>query len=228
METLCTTDLRLLLQFGSPSSFGLGKTNLIGYIFDDKRRESFFTDAADCSWRDGCIDVIFANQFTVFDVHGKTIDTRLIRSIQPYAYVQILYVTQNDLQGDFLIKNILPNIHTIVVIFDPNYDNPTASTQLIKNFEDKFKQWNNVLWTSAPTLNTHHNLPIHKIVQRNKRLRGTFTKLLKQIEENTKQSLFRSCFQIQSSFYEGQIFSTNIDKLFFFSFHFRKHKFNTH
>lgn len=204
METLCATDLRLLLQFGSPSASGLGKTNLIGYIFDDKRRESFFTDATDYSCRDGCIDVIFSNQFTVFDVHGKTLDTKLIQSIQPYAYVQILYVTENDLQGDFINKNILPNIQTIVIIFDSNYDNQSMSTQLIKRFQDKFQQLTNILWTSAPILNTHHNLPAHKITQRNKRLRGTYSELLNKIEENTNKSLFRSCFQIQSSFFEGK------------------------
>jgi hypothetical protein len=203
METLCVTDLRLLLQFGSPSASGLGKTSLIGYLFNDKRRESFFTDATDCSWRDGCVDVLFSNQFTIFDVHGKTIDIKLIRSIQPYTYVQIIYVTEEDLQGDFLETNIVQNMHTIVVIFDSNYDDLIASTQLLKRFEDKFKQLKNVLWTSAPMLNARNNLSTHKIAQRNKRLRETFDQLLKQIESNTEGSSFRSCFQIQSSFYEG-------------------------
>jgi hypothetical protein len=203
METLCVTDLRLLLQFGSPSTSGLGKTSLIGYLVDDKRRESFFIDAADCSWRDGCTDVLFSSQFTIFDVHGKTIDIKLIRSIQPYTYVQIIYVTEEDLKGDFLEANIVLNIHTIVVVFDSNYDDLAASTQLLKHFEDRFKQLRNVLWTSAPMFNARNNLPARKISQRNKRLRETFKQLLKQIETNGEGSAFRSCFQIQSSFYQG-------------------------
>ena len=62
METLYVTDLSLLLQIGSSSACGLGKSSLIGYWFDDKRRESFFTEEEDCSWRDGCIDVLFTNR----------------------------------------------------------------------------------------------------------------------------------------------------------------------
>jgi hypothetical protein len=203
METLCVTDLRLLLQFGSLSACGLGKTSLIGYLFDEKRRESFFTGAADCSWRDGCVDVLFADQYTIFDVHGKATDSKLIRSIQPYAYVQIIYVTEEDLKGDFLETNV-STINTIVVVFDPNYNNFATSTQLIKRFEDKFKQWTNVLWTSAPMLNAHNNLSTLKIKQRNKRLRETLGQLLKEIKPVAQGPLFRSCFQIQSSFYKGK------------------------
>jgi hypothetical protein len=207
METLCVTDLRLFLQFGSPSASGLGKTSLIGYLFDDKRRESFFTDTADCSWRDGCVDVLFANQFTIFDVHGKATDTKLIRSIQSYAFVQLIYVTNEDLNGDFLetnITNLVSSTHIIVAVFDPNYDDIAASTELLKRFEDKFKRWKNILWTSAPILNVRTNLPSRKIAQRNKRLRETLGQLLKQIKSETEGSSFRSCFQIQSSFHEGK------------------------
>ena len=205
METLCITDLRLILQFGSPSACGLGKTSLIGYLFDDKRRESFFTDATDCSWRDGCADVLFANQYTIFDIHGKPTDTKLIWSIQPYTYVQLVYITEEDLNGDFLKTNVT-NIQTIAVVFDPNYDDVAASTQFLKRFEEKFKQWKNILWTSAPMLNARTNLPTRKIAQRNKRLRETFVQLLNQIKSDTKELTFRSCFQIQSSFYKGRCY----------------------
>ncbi|CAF3219757.1 unnamed protein product [Rotaria sp. Silwood2] len=217
METLCITDLHVVLQFGSPSASGLGKTSLIGYLFNDKRRESFFTDTADCSWRDGCVDVLFADQFTIFDVHGKATDTRLIRAIQPYTYVQIIYVTQEDLNGNFLESNvmqIIPNIQTIIVVFDRNYDDVELSTKLIKCFEDKFTQWTNIQWTSAPMLNTHNSLPTRKIAQRNKRLREKFDQLLKQIKSSVQGSLFRSCFQIQSSFYEKTSGLTPIKPVF--------------
>ncbi|CAF3361693.1 unnamed protein product [Rotaria sp. Silwood2] len=217
METLCITDLHVVLQFGSPSASGLGKTSLIGYLFNDKRRESFFTDTADCSWRDGCVDVLFADQFTIFDVHGKATDTRLIRAIQPYTYVQIIYVTQEDLNGNFLESNvmqIIPNIQTIIVVFDRNYDDVELSTKLIKCFEDKFTQWTNTQWTSAPMLNTHNSLSTRKIAQRNKRLREKFDQLLKQIKSSGQGSLFRSCFQIQSSFYEKNPSLTPIKLVF--------------
>ncbi|CAF4054182.1 unnamed protein product [Rotaria sp. Silwood2] len=217
METLCITDLHVVLQFGSPSASGLGKTSLIGYLFNDKRRESFFTDTADCSWRDGCVDVLFADQFTIFDVHGKATDTRLIRAIQPYTYVQIIYVTQEDLNGNFLESNvmqIIPNIQTIIVVFDRNYADVELSTKLIKCFEDKFTQWTNTQWTSAPMLNTHNSLSTRKIAQRNKRLREKFDQLLKQIKSSGQGSLFRSCFQIQSSFYEKNPSLTPIKLVF--------------
>ncbi|CAF1299577.1 unnamed protein product [Rotaria sp. Silwood1] len=218
METLCITDLHVVLQFGSPSASGLGKTSLIGYLFNDKRRESFFTDIADYSWRDGCVDVIFADQFTIFDIHGKATDIRLIQSIQPYTYVQIIYVTQEDLNGDFLKSNVMqivPNIQTIIVVFDHNYDDIELSTKLIKRFEEKFTQWTNIKWTSAPILNSHNSLPARKIAQRNKRLREKFDQLLTQIKPDIQQSLFRSCFQIQLSFYENKYSNLKPIKIMF-------------
>lgn len=210
METLCVTNTHILLQFGSPSALGLGKTGLIGYFFNDKRRESLFTDTTDRSWRDGCVDVLFADQYTIFDVHGKAEDTRLIQSIQPYTYVQVIYVTQEDLDGNFLQSNIMKfvsNIQTIIVIFDSNYDNSNLSANLVECFKEKFTTWTNVQWTSAPMLTSQNNLPTHKKSQRNKRLRETFNHLLAQIKVNEPEPLFRSCFQIQSSFYSGKIFN---------------------
>ncbi|CAF1040890.1 unnamed protein product [Rotaria magnacalcarata] len=205
MEILCLTDLHVILQFGSPSASGLGKTSLIGYFCHDKRLESLFTDASDMSWRDGCMDVLFTRRFTVFDVHGTTTDLRLIRSIQPYTYVQIIYVTEADLNTNFLEVNAManaPHISTIVVIFDLNYDNHELSMKLIKRFEEKFKHWTNTQWTSAPMINTFNNLSAIKKTLRNNQLRETFDHLLKQIKPYGQEPLFRSCFQIQSSFYE--------------------------
>jgi hypothetical protein len=209
METLCVTELHLLLQFGSPSASGLGKTSLIGYLFNDKRRDFLFTDSSDQSWRNGCVDVLFSAQFTIFDVHGQATDTKLLQSIQPYAYVQIVYITDEDLHGEFLQTNtfeFVPGIRTIVVIFDRNYDdNPDASVQLIKSFEHQFQKWPNVLWTTAPIFNSNKPLVSRKIKQRKKRLRETLSQLLEQVKQDAQSSPFRTCFQIQSSFYAGKI-----------------------
>lgn len=208
-ETLCVTDLSLFLQFGSPSACGLGKTSLIGYLFNDKRRDFLFTDETDRMWRDTCVDVLFSSQFVVFDVHGQATDTKLLRSIQPYASVQIVYITNDDLNGEFFqttAMEFVPDIPTIAVIFDPKYDdnNSDASEQLIKSFENKFQKWSNVLWTTAPMLSSNQNLILRKLKQRNKRLRETFNRLLEQAKHSAGPSSFRSSLQIQSSFYAGK------------------------
>ena len=203
METLCITDLGLFLQFGSPSASGLGKSSLIGYFFADKRRESLFTEESDRSWRDGCIDVLFAGQHVIFDVHGKVTDKKLIQAIQLYSSVQVIYLTKEDLQGDFLESNILSSIWTIAVVFDAKYDDPVASAQLLKGFEEKFAGLKNVLWASAPLLNAGTTVAPTKITRRNKQLRETFDRLLKQVQSKEVKSAFRSCFQIQSSFYQS-------------------------
>lgn len=215
METLCVADLSLLLQFGSPSACGLGKTSLLGYIFNDKRRKFLFTDKTDRIWRDSCVDVVFSSQFVVFDVHGQASDVKLIQSIQPYAFAQIIYITSDDLSGEFFQTetiNFVSDIQTIIVIFDPKYDDNDliASQELIKLFENKFQKWSNVLWTTAPVLSLNQNLVSRKMKQRNKRLRETFSHLLEQVNENTKPLSFRSCLQIQSSFYAGKIIETNL------------------
>ena len=203
METLCVTDRRLLLQFGSPSTAGLGKTNLLGYIFNDKRRESFFAEETDRSWRDGCTDVLFSDQFVIFDIHGTVKDTRLLRCIQLYASIQIIYLTEEDLEEDFLSTHVHFTLQTIAVIFDSRYDNLSASIELLKRFEEKYEQLKNVLWTAAPPhLNARNNLPVRVIKQRNKRLRDGFSQFLELVKRDPDESLFRSCFQIQSSFYE--------------------------
>lgn len=209
METLCVTDLRLLLQMGSPSACGLGKSSLIGYWFDDKRRESFYTEEEDRSWRDGCIDVLFANRYVIFDTHGKITDKNLVQAIQLYSSIQLIYLTEEDLQGDFLQTHLLPNIWTIAVVFDSNYDDLHSSVKLLSQFEERFSTLNNVLWTSAPILNSQTRLPPFKITKRNKRLRETFDQSLKQIESKEITSIFRSCFQIQSSFYQSIFLSSS-------------------
>lgn len=207
MEPLCLCDLRLMLQFGSPSARGLGKTSLIGYWFDDKRQESLFTDMADSDWRDGSIDVIFAEQFVIFDMHGEATDMKSMRSIQPYADLQVIYVTEQDFGGDFfkqIVSKSKSDLDTIVVVFNSKYDDLNESANLIKRFQDTYQHWENVQWTSAPILNTRSSLSSQKIMKRNKRLRESFKQLLLPMKSQARKNLFRSSFQIQSSFHSGK------------------------
>ena len=201
-ETLCLTNLHLLVQFGSSSATGLGKSSLLGYMFDDKRRESFFTDTTDASWRSGCIDVLFSNRFVIFDVHGEITDKKLLRAIQLYAYIQIIYLTEQDLQTDFLEKNLLPHSQIIVVIFDTKYDKQSETLGLLKRFEEKYKQLKDILWTTAPMLNNQINILPATNTRRKKNLRKTFSQLFNKINSNKIKSTFRSCFQIQYSFFQ--------------------------
>ena len=215
MEPLCICDLRLILQFGSPSTRGLGKTSLLGYWFDDKLQESLFTDVSDAAWRDGCMDVIFAEQFTIFDMHGTPTDIKLIRSIQPYANMQLVYVTDEDWDGNFLetmVSKTVPHIGTIVVILQPKYDDSKESERLIERFRERYQRWANVQWTSAPIMNLRTNLTPQKLIRRNKQLREAFRKLLPRIEIQPGERLCRSAFQIQSAFYDSE--SSIISSLF--------------
>ena len=207
MEPLCVCDLHLLLQFGSPSARGLGKTSLLGYWFDDKHQESLLTDMSDAAWRDGCIDVLFAEQFVIFDVHGTPTEIKLIRSIQPYAYMQLVYVTEEDWGGDFLermVANTVPHIGTVVVIFHSKHDDSKESERLLGRFQERYQRWANVRWTSAPIMNLRTTLSSQKLKRRNKQLREIFKELLPRIEAQPGKRLFRSSFQIQSSFYNGE------------------------
>lgn len=163
MEPLCLTNDRLLLQFGSNKCAGLGKTSLLPFIFNEKRKESLFTDG-DEKYRASCIDVLFGNtknnSYTIFDIHG-TIDEKnlsLVQAIQVYTTLQIVYVTEDDLpnssnkSSDDFLNTIMnysfysPNIPTIVVIFDPNFDKEDKTEKLINRFQNYYseKQWPNM------------------------------------------------------------------------------------
>jgi hypothetical protein len=212
IETLCDTDRELILQFGSPSAIGLGKTTMLGYICDDKRRESLFTDRSDQNWRDGCIDILFTSSRVIFDIHGSVLNTsiQLLRSIQCYTAIQLVYVTENDLtNGQFLEETTMyfDTTPTIVIIFDTNFNDNQATDELIKRFRNRYasRKWPHVLWTTVPVLmNTNIELQGQKlqIARRSRRLRATFTNLFNQLNNYPRQT-FRSCFAIQSSFYAG-------------------------
>src|SRR5438045_1257210 len=80
----------------------------------------------------------------------------IITSIQEYCSSQILYVTDDYLNSTFL--NSMMNYSartqvkpTIVIIFDPNYDNNYQQVEkVIDPFRSKYQDWKSVTWVTAP------------------------------------------------------------------------------
>ncbi|CAF1476521.1 unnamed protein product [Rotaria magnacalcarata] len=220
MEILCLSTDRLYLQAGSKRCAALGKTSLLPYIFTDKRRESLFTEKSDSSLRDSCVDVvfgsIFSSHYVIFDVHGSVDNERnlsLLHAIQLYASVQILYVTLGDLQEEQsfleLMMSSVPQLPTIVCIFDDNFDNelPTNKEhqeQLINRFQNHFSHnhWAaNIHWTTVPLFNTARDLTEFKRKRRAERLIPIFKNLFQELEQLINQRPpFRSIFAIQSTY----------------------------
>ncbi|CAF1402819.1 unnamed protein product, partial [Didymodactylos carnosus] len=223
-EILCLTDDRLIIQLGSKNCIGLGKTSLLPYIFNDKRKESLSNDG-NIKFRSSCIDVLFSNaqnkSYVIFDVHGtihNEYNLDLIRSIQLYASCQIIYVTKDDLpsiNNDDNFINLIMNysletckIPTIIVIFVQNYDNESSSDQqLINQFQNYYAnetQWPHIYWTTAPIFNSsliNQNLNTFKIKRRANRLIPTFRNIFIESEQYIEQqSLFRSSFSIQTTY----------------------------
>ncbi|CAF1452091.1 unnamed protein product, partial [Didymodactylos carnosus] len=221
-EILCLTDDRLIIQLGSKNCINLGKTCLLPYIFNDKRKESLSNDG-NMKFRSSCIDILFSNSqnksYVIFDVHGtinNNYNSDLIRSIQLYASCQIIYITEDDLplkhNNDFL--NLIMNysletrkIPTIIVIFDKNYDNESSASKLINQFQNYYAnetQWSHIYWTTAPIFNSslvNQNLNIFKIKRRANRLIPTFRNIFIEAEQYIEQQpLFRSCFSIQTTY----------------------------
>ena len=216
MEVLCLTDNRLVLQFGSDKTVGLGKTSLLPFIFNDKRKESLFTDG-DKKYRASCIDVLFGNtknnSCVIFDVHG-TIDEKnslLVQAIQTYAALQIVYVTEKDLpdqsdqsNNDFLNKvmtysSYSSNVPTVVVIFDGNFEKEDKTQQLVNRFQNYYseKKWLNAYWLSAPILSKMRDLSDLKQKRCLTKLKDQFFESIDGIEKKVREQLFRSCFSIQ-------------------------------
>ena len=216
MEVLCLTDDRLILQFGSDKTVGLGKTSLLPFIFNDKRKESLFTDG-DKKYRASCIDVLFGNtknnSCVIFDVHG-TIDEKnslLVQAIQTYAALQIVYVTEKDLpdqsdqsNNDFLNKvmtysSYSSNVPTVVVIFDGNFEKEDKTQQLVNRFQNYYseKKWLNAYWLSAPILSKMRDLSDLKQKRCLTKLKDQFFESIDGIEKKVREQLFRSCFSIQ-------------------------------
>ncbi|CAF1348090.1 unnamed protein product, partial [Didymodactylos carnosus] len=211
-EILCLTDDRVLLQFGSASASGRGKSSMLLYLFRDKRKESLNIDD-DEKLHSCCIDTLFAHDYdkhsyVIFDVHGTLVDNinrDLVNSIQHYASVQIIYVTELDLSTDFIPSAINGSTKpTIIAIFDSNYGKEIQANKLVDEFRSRHctKKCSNVHWITLPTFQTtKRKNQTFDTTQRADRLRRTFESVLQKLESDIKQQpKFRSCFSIQSCF----------------------------
>ncbi|CAF1188812.1 unnamed protein product [Adineta steineri] len=218
IEPLCLTSDRLYLQIGSDRCAGFGKTSLLPFIFNDKRKESLFTDG-DKKYRNSCIDILFGktkqSSYTIFDVHG-TIDEKnisLIKAIQVYTALQVIYVTEDDLpdpsdnsKDDFLntvmnYSSYPSSIPTIVVIFSSNFEKEDKTLQLINRFQNHYanEHFSNIYWSVSSISTTMKDLPMPKRRRYVERLKSQFSQLLEEIEGKTTANhlQFRSCFSIQ-------------------------------
>ena len=220
VEVLCLTTDRLYIQVGSDHCLGFGKTSMIPFIFNDKRSASLYNKDEDSVYRSSCIDVISGSTngatYAIFDVHGPVRDElnlSLIRAIQLYATMQVLYVTPDDLRGDNNFLKLMitstPLTPTIVCIFDQKFNNETPETQeheeaLIRPFRAYANQndWGtNIQWAIVPKFSTTNSLTNYKTKRRAQRLISTFDGLFQTLEDMMKkQPQFRSIFAIQSSY----------------------------
>lgn len=219
VEVLCLTTDRLYVQVGSDRCLGLDKTSMIPFIFNDKRSASLYNKDEDSVYRPSCIDVTSGSangtNYAIFDVNGpvrRELNPSLIRAIQLYATMQVLYVTPDDLcdENNFLklmITTTSPT-PTIVCIFDQKFNTESPETKeheeaLIRPFRAYANQneWvTNIQWAIVPKFSTTHPLTDYKTKRRAQRLISTFHGLLQTLEHVMKeQPQFRSIFAIQSS-----------------------------
>jgi hypothetical protein len=164
-ETFCFSNERILLCVGSPTAIGLGKTSVLPYLFENVRSDSLNTEG-NAELRSGCIDTLFASltkndPYVVFDVHGTmtTMNEDIITAIQQYCTVQVIFVTEVDLQNkDFLLKTMNYSAETrakptIIAVFDQKYGERN-NTFSLETFQPVFanENWHNTLWITTPVL----------------------------------------------------------------------------
>ncbi|CAF1050639.1 unnamed protein product [Rotaria sordida] len=215
-EIMCLTTGPYILQVGSESAMRMGKTSLLQYIFPDKRAEALNTDGSS-TLRNGCIDVLFpsdaANQknetYAIFDVHGiiNALNEDIITSIQENCALQIFYVTEQDLKSTFLnsMMNYSRNIQekpTMVVVFDPNYDDKRHTEKnLIHSFQTQYQSWKCVKWITAPPAKMWYQMDSNKKnkdLARSQRLLQSFKSTIEDVEEKIQQQVHcTTIFSIQ-------------------------------
>ena len=221
IEVLCLTTHRSYIQVGSNHSLGFGKTSIIPFIFNDKRSALLYNKREDSIHRSSCIDVIIGSankmSYVIFDVHGPVdheLNLSLIRAIQLYATIQVLYVTPDDLpdENNFLklmITTTSPS-PTIVCIFDEKFDSETLTSKkheekLIDEFQNYANQndWRtNIQWAIVPKFSMTHTLGDNKIRRRADRLISKFAELFQAFDQVMKERPpFRSIFAIQSAYH---------------------------
>ncbi|CAF1346432.1 unnamed protein product [Adineta steineri] len=226
-EIMCLTSGQYILQIGSESTIGKGKTSMLQYIFPDKRSEALNTDG-NSTLRNGCIDVLFSpdktgqndESYVIFDTHGtmNIFNEDIITSIQTYCSLQILYVTEKDLNSIFLnsmmnYSNTIQVKPTIVIIFDANYDDKHYSPEkLIDAFKLQYKNWKYVKWTTAPPSHLwyqHDHNKKNKDSTRSQHLLKSFKELRDSTNAEVQKHIkCTSIFSIQS-YYRTVKTSTN-------------------
>lgn len=220
METFCFTNEKIFLLMGSSSAIKYSKTNLLLYIFSHKRSESFISDE-NSQLRFGCIDTIFSqndfHSYAVFDVHG-TINKQnedIITAIQCYCSVQILCVTEADLEDDHFLRSTLNYSKetrfkpTIVVIFDPTYTDQsnTASDSLCRRFEQHYahESWSHVRWITAPIVNVINSSQNQRDQRRGRHLCQSFKEAFQSLHDVIDQQCYcESILSIQTYFLDVQ------------------------
>ena len=220
MEVLCFSKDRLCIQAGSKGCATLGKTSLLQYIFTDKRRELLFTKATDSTIRASCIDVLFgshaSSHYVIFDVHGSVDHQRnlsLVRAIQLYASVQLLYITIDDLDDETnfveLMMSTSPQLPTIVCIFDDQFDSELPSSkQPQQDLIDRYRtqcslnhSMANIHWMTVPKFKMSREISDFERKRRAERLIKTYTKRFEEMESLiSARPIFRSIFAIQSTY----------------------------
>jgi hypothetical protein len=216
-EIMCLTNGQYVLQIGSQSTMSMGKTSLLQYIFPDKRLEILATDGSS-NLRNGCIDVLFSTEdkdqknesYVIFDVHGtiNAFNEDIITSIQHYSSVQILYVTEEDLNTTFLssmmnYSKFTQEKSTVIIIFDSNYDDKNYQAQkVIEPFQSKYRDWKYVKWLTASPARLWYlqdSNKKNKDLTRSKRLRKSFDGMLETASKEMKKTVHcTSIFSIQT------------------------------
>ncbi|CAF4002264.1 unnamed protein product [Rotaria sordida] len=226
-ETMCLTTGHYILQIGSESTIGMGKTSLLQFIFPDKRIETLNTDGSS-TLRNGCIDVLFPSDVTnqkeesyvIFDVHGiiNALNEDIISSIQEFCALQIFYVTEEDLKSTFLNSMMNYSKHIqgkpmIIIIFDPNYDDKRHQPEkLINAFKLKYQKWTGVKWATAPPSTLWFQADSNKKnkdLARSQRLLKSLSGMRESLNKEIQQQIHcTSIFSIQS-YYNTVKTSTN-------------------
>ncbi|CAF4200245.1 unnamed protein product, partial [Rotaria sordida] len=214
-EVQCLSTEHLIIQVGSPTTIGLESLNTSGSQ----------------SLRSGCIDTLFGTaqidqnkekSCIIFDVHGTIlsgINDTIILALQQYASLQFLYVTEADLETNFLPSMINNSISkpTIVCIFDDHYDKHLHDehVNLVQQFTNRYrmKNWSHVQWFLIPTKNTWLTQSDNKQYDENERiqtLRSQLSYILQKINQTIiDPTLFRTIFQVQSLYWSLLHYSMN-------------------
>ncbi|CAF3055649.1 unnamed protein product, partial [Rotaria sp. Silwood2] len=160
---------------------------------------------------------ISQQSYTIVDAHGtihETTNLTLVKAIQVYASLQIIFVTETDLPksdndtNDFIYTAMnysyeIASKPTIIAIFDRNFDDERETESLKDRFQNFYsnQSWPNVYWMTIPLYEGAQNLDRFTMDYRAERLKPVFAEKLKTAEPHIQQQLpYRSFFSIQSTY----------------------------